>query len=95
MTSHSQKEGATLTYKRGFGFHPMLCFLAETREAPAAILQPGNAGSNTALDKICVLSEALRQLPDAILARATAPDASEELFAAAGRLENLATDRQL
>ena len=77
VTSHSEKEGAAPTYKRGFGFHPMLCFLAETREAPAAILRPGNAGSNTALDKICVLTEALRQLPDAVLARATAPDARE------------------
>ncbi len=76
VTSHSEKEGAAPTYKRGFGFHPMVGFVAETREAPAAILRPGNAGANTALDKICVVAEALRQLPSAGVARATAPDAA-------------------
>ncbi len=50
--SHSEKEGAAPTYKRGFGFHPLLCFLDATGEALAAILRPGNAGSNTTADHV-------------------------------------------
>ena len=78
VDSHSDKEQAAATYKRGYGFHPMLGFLAESREAPAALLRPGNAGSNTAADKAAVLAECLRQLPPAVLAGATADDAPEE-----------------
>ena len=63
LTSHSEKEGAAGTYKRGFGFHPLLCFEAATGEALAGILRPGNAGSNTAADHIEVLDRALAQLP--------------------------------
>ena len=59
--AHSEKEGAAPTYKRGFGFHPMLCYLAG--EALAGILRPGNAGANTAADHIGVLVDALDQLP--------------------------------
>lgn len=59
--SHSEKEGAAPTYKRGFGFHPILCYLGG--EALAGILRPGNAGSNTATDHISVLCDALDQLP--------------------------------
>lgn len=63
LTSHSEKEGAAGTYKRGFGFHPLLCFQATTGEALAGILRPGNAGSNTAADHVEVLDRALSQLP--------------------------------
>ncbi len=62
MTSHSEKEGAP-TYKRSFGFHPMLCYLDATGEALAGVLRPGNAGTNTAADHIGVLVDALNQLP--------------------------------
>ncbi len=41
VTSHSEKEGAAPTYKRGFGFHPMLCYLDATGEALAGVLRPG------------------------------------------------------
>ena len=61
--SHSEKEGAAPTYKRGFGFHPLLCFLDATGEALAAILRPGNAGSNTTADHVRLLDLALAQLP--------------------------------
>src|SRR5947209_6586010 len=61
--SHSEKEGAAPTYKRGFGFHPLLCFLDTTGEALAAILRPGNAGSNTTADHVALLDLALAQLP--------------------------------
>jgi hypothetical protein len=39
------------------------CYLDETGEALAAILRPGNAGSNTAADHFTVLGLALAQLP--------------------------------
>jgi hypothetical protein len=61
--SHSEKERAAPTYKRGFGFHPLFCFLDATGEALAAILRPGNAGSNTTADHVRLLDLALAQLP--------------------------------
>ncbi len=64
VTSHSEKEGAAPTYKRGFGFHPMLCYLGG--EPLTGLLRPGNAGANTAADHIGVLVDALDQLPDEI-----------------------------
>lgn len=63
ITSHSDKAGAAPTYKRGFGFHPLLAFLDGTGEALAGVLRPGNAGSNTAADHVSVLTMALAQLP--------------------------------
>lgn len=63
ITAHSEKEGAAGTYKRGFGFHPLLCFEAGSGEALAGILRPGNAGANTASDHKEVLARALAQLP--------------------------------
>lgn len=64
VTAHSEKEGAAGTYKGGFGFHPLLCYEAETGEALAGLLRPGNAGSNTAQDHIEVLERSLAQLPE-------------------------------
>lgn len=64
VSAHSDKEGAAPTYKRGFGFHPMLCYLGG--EPLAGILRPGNAGANTAADHIEVLVDALDQLPEAV-----------------------------
>jgi hypothetical protein len=63
LTAHSEKELAAGNYKHGFGFHPLNCYLDETGEALAAILRPGNAGSNTAADHFTVLGLALEQLP--------------------------------
>jgi hypothetical protein len=63
ITSHSDKEGAAPTYKKGFGHHPLLAFLDATGEALAGILRPGNAGSNTAADHVQLLGMALTQLP--------------------------------
>jgi DDE family transposase len=64
ITAHSEKERAAGTYKHGFGFHPLVCFEAETKEALAGILRPGNAGANTAADHIELLELALAQLPE-------------------------------
>jgi hypothetical protein len=69
LTAHSEKDGAAGNYKHGFGFHPIGCWLAETGEALAAILRPGNAGSNTAEDHFTVLGLALAQLPEQDLGR--------------------------
>ena len=63
VTAHSEKELAAGNYKHGYGFHPLGCWLDETGEALAAILRPGNAGSNTADDHFTVLGLALAQLP--------------------------------
>ncbi len=63
LTAHSDKESAAGNYKHGYGFHPLGCWLDETGEALAAILRPGNAGSNTAEDHFTVLGLALAQLP--------------------------------
>jgi len=65
--SHSEKEHAKPTFKRGFGFHPLCAFVdhgtAGTGEPLQILLRPGNAGSNTATDHIAVVKAALRQLP--------------------------------
>jgi hypothetical protein len=63
IDAHSDKAGAAPTYKRGFGFHPLLAFLDATGEALAGLLRPGNAGSGTAEDHVSVLDAALAQLP--------------------------------
>jgi hypothetical protein len=63
ITAHSEKDGAAGTFKGGFGFHPLLGYLDETREALAGVLRPGNAGANTASDHVDVVELALEQLP--------------------------------
>ena len=71
--AHSEKEGATATFKRGFGFHPMLAFLDHgaggTGEPLAAMLRPGKANANDAADQIAVLDAALGQLPEPVRSR--------------------------
>jgi DDE family transposase len=61
---HSDKESAAKTWKKTYGFHPLLAFLDATGEALAGLLRPGNSGSNTAADHIAVLDLALAQIPD-------------------------------
>jgi hypothetical protein len=65
--SHSEKEHARPTFKKGYGFHPLCAFVdhgaAGTGEPLQILLRPGNAGSNTAADHIAVVKAALRQLP--------------------------------
>jgi hypothetical protein len=63
ITSHSDKDGAAGTFKGGFGFHPLLAFLDESREALAGVLRPGNAGANTAADHLDIVDLVLEQLP--------------------------------
>jgi hypothetical protein len=37
------------TYKKGFGYHPLLVYRDETGEALAGRLRPGSAGANNGL----------------------------------------------
>jgi len=69
LLAHSEKQGAAGNYKGGFGFHPLLCYLAETGEPLAGLLRPGNAAAHTAADHFEVLQLALEQLPEADLDR--------------------------
>lgn len=63
VTAHSEKEEARPTFKRGFGFHPLVVFCDNTRELLAIGLRPGNAGSNTSTDHIDLLERAIGQVP--------------------------------
>lgn len=65
VVCHSEKESATSTWKKTFGYHPLFCFLDNTGEALAGLLREGRAGSNTTADHITVLDQALAQIPDA------------------------------
>ncbi|WP_162150415.1 IS1380 family transposase [Arthrobacter sp. H5] len=67
LNSHSEKEDARPTWKKGFGFHPLASFLDHgiegTGEPLAMLLRPGNAGSNTVADHIHVVKDSVKQLP--------------------------------
>jgi hypothetical protein len=67
VDAHSEKQGAQPTFKRGFGFAPLLAFadhgLGGTGECLAGLLRPGKATANDAADHIAVLTDALAQLP--------------------------------
>ncbi|MEU5720197.1 IS1380 family transposase, partial [Streptomyces sp. NPDC020403] len=67
VIAHSDKEDAAPTWKRTYGHHPLMAFVDHgpggTGEPVAALLRPGNAGSNTAADHITTAQLALAQLP--------------------------------
>jgi hypothetical protein len=46
ITAHSEKEQTAGNYKGGYGFHPLVVYLDETRESVGGLLRAGNAGSN-------------------------------------------------
>jgi hypothetical protein len=60
---HSEKEQATPTWKKTFGFHPLLAYCDNTGEPLAGMLRKGSAGSNTAADHLAVLDDAIAALP--------------------------------
>lgn len=72
VAAHSEKEWAAKTWKKGFGFQPLLGYVDHgdggTGEPVAGLLRRGNAGSNTTADHITVLEQALAQLPEQIIA---------------------------
>ena len=67
VIANSDKEDATPTWKRTYGHHPLMGFVDHgpggTGEPIAALLRPGNAGSNTSADHITATRQALAQLP--------------------------------
>src|SRR5579859_1373515 len=73
VIAHSEKEQATPTWKKTFGFHPMTAFADHgpdgSGEPLAIMLRPGNAGSNTAADHIEATRAALTQLPRSLRRR--------------------------
>jgi hypothetical protein len=96
ITARSDKQGAAPTYKKGFGFHPLGAWLANTAECLAMLLRPGNAGSNTVTDHIAVLAAAIAQIPGRmrprLLVRVDGAGASHELI---GHLLSLASPRRM
>ena len=96
VTAHSDKQDATRTWKRTFGFHPLLGFVDHgvggNGEPVAELLRPGKAGSNTAADHVAAFDAALTQLPAplrahdehgrrAVLVRTDAAGATKEFAA--------------
>lgn len=63
ITAHTEKEGAAVNFKSGFGFHPILAYLDDSHEALAGVLRPGGAPAHSAQAQIDVLDRALAQLP--------------------------------
>ncbi len=67
VIAHSEKELASPTWKKTFGFHPVTAFADHgaggTGEPLAILLRHGGAGSNTAADHIEATRLSLAQLP--------------------------------
>jgi hypothetical protein len=82
--AHSEKENAAKTWKKTFGFHPLLAYLDRPDvgggEALAGILRSGKAGSNTAADHIEILTMALAALPAHARPDPDAPDAPQVMI---------------
>ena len=95
ITAHSAKVGAAVTFKKGFGFHPLAAWCANTGESLAMLLRPGNSGSNTVADHLQVLAAAIDQLPPArrakLLIRVDGAGATHDLLA---HLDGLNTGRR-
>jgi Transposase DDE domain group 1 len=68
VTAHSEKEEARGNYKRGFDFHPLVCFVDRGSECGAeplaGILRPGNASPDNAADHVELSEQALAQVPE-------------------------------
>ena len=84
VIAHSEKEQASPTFKRTFGYHPLGVWCDNTSEFLTAKLRTGRAGSNTAADHIEVLGEAIAQIPGAhrkkLLIRSDGAGASHDLL---------------
>jgi hypothetical protein len=67
VIAHSEKEEASPTWKKTFGFHPMTAWADHGQEGNgeplALVLRPGSAGPDTAADHIEIARLALAQLP--------------------------------
>jgi hypothetical protein len=96
ITAHSDKQGAAATFKKGWGFHPLGAWCANTGEALSMLLRPGNAGANTVADHLVVLEQAIAAIPAAfrakILIRIDGAGATHELLE---RIQALNTTRRV
>jgi hypothetical protein len=63
VRTRADKQDAAPTYKRTYGHHPLLAMAGDCDEVLAGIMRPGNAGANTAIDHVTVLSNAIAALP--------------------------------
>ncbi len=65
--AHSDKQDAAATWKKTYGRYPLTAFVNHGQggagRARRCSLRPGNAGSNTAADRITTAQPALAQLP--------------------------------
>jgi hypothetical protein len=84
VIAHSEKEQASPTFKKTFGFHPLGVWCDNTEEFLAGMLRTGKAGSNTAADHISVLADAIAQVPAVhrkkLLVRSDGAGASHDLL---------------
>lgn len=84
VVAHSDKDQASPTFKKTFGFHPLAVWCDNTQEMLAGMLRTGRAGSNTAVDHIAVLTDAIAQVPAAhrrrLLVRCDGAGASHDLL---------------
>lgn len=87
LTAHSEKESATPTYKRGFGFNPLCAFVDHgpggTGEPVAMMLRPSTAGTNTAADHIRTTEQVLTQVrtrPESVLIRTYSAGGTHEFL---------------
>ena len=84
VVAHSEKEQASGTFKKTFGFHPLGVWCDNTTEFLTSMLRTGKAGSNTAVDHITVLTQAIAQIPPAqrkdLLIRCDGAGASHDLL---------------
>ena len=82
--AHSEKVNAAKTWKKTFGFHPLLAYLdrpdVSGGEGLAGILRPGGAGSNTTADHVAILDLALAALPEHARPRPGQPDSPRLLI---------------
>jgi hypothetical protein len=82
--AHSEKVNAAKTWKKTFGFHPLLAYLDRPDvaggEALAGLLRPGNAGSNTTADHVAILAMALSALPPPARPRPGEPGSPQVLI---------------
>lgn len=78
VVAHSDKEDAAPTWKRTYGHHPLMGFVDHepggTGEPVAALLRPGNAGSNTADDHVHRHPTGPGSVAGGVPARAPDPD---------------------
>jgi hypothetical protein len=82
--AHSDKINAAKTWKKTYGFHPLLAYLdrpdVSGGEGLAGILRPGNAGSNTTADHVQILGMALAALPEHARPRPEDPGSPQVLI---------------